>query len=54
MLILILIDVQYLHNVVYSFEKLSNHQNHRLPDSHHWIKNPPNPLLDLENPGVCS
>ena len=35
MLILVLIDVQYLHNLVSSFEKGSNVQNQSLPDSHH-------------------
>ena len=35
MLILILIDVQYLQNVVFSFEKGLNVQNHSLSDSHH-------------------
>ena len=38
MLILILIDVQYLQNLVFSFEKGLNVQNHSLPDSHHSIK----------------
>ena len=35
MLILILIDVQYLHNVIFSFEKGLNGQNHSSSDSHH-------------------
>ena len=34
MLILILIDVQYLQNLVFSFEKGSNVQKHSLSDSH--------------------
>ena len=38
MLILILIDVQYLQNLVFSFENGSNVQNHSLSDSHHSIK----------------
>ena len=38
MLILILIEVQHLHNVVCSFEKLLNRQNHSPSDSHHCIK----------------
>ena len=38
MLILILIDVQYLQNVVFSFEKGSNDQIHSLSDSHDSIK----------------
>ena len=41
MLILILIDVQYLQNLVFSFEKGSNVQNHSLSDSHHSKKNLP-------------
>ena len=38
MLIFILIDVQYLQNVVSSFEKESNDQNNSLSDSHHPTK----------------
>ena len=38
MLVLILIDVQYLQNVVFGIEKGSNGQNHFLSDSHHLIK----------------
>ena len=38
MLILILIDVQYLQKLVFSFEKGSNVQNHSVSDSHHSIK----------------
>ena len=41
MLILILIDVQYLQNLVFSFEKGSNVQNHSLSDSHHSKKKSP-------------
>ena len=41
MLILILIDVQYLQNIVFSFEKGSNSQNHSSSDSHHLIKKSP-------------
>ena len=37
MLILILIDVQYLQNVIFSFEKDLNGQIHTSSDSHHWI-----------------
>ena len=39
MLILILIDVQYLQNVVFSFAKGSNCQNHSSSDFHP-LKNP--------------
>ena len=35
MLILIVIDVQYLQNVAFSFEKYSNGQIHSFSDSHH-------------------
>ena len=41
MLILVLIDVQYIQNVVFSFEKASNGQNHSSSDSHHPITPPP-------------
>ena len=34
MLIVILVDVQYLQNGVFSFEKGWNGQNHSLSDSH--------------------
>ena len=44
MLRLILINAQYLQNVVFSFEKDSNGQNRSLYDSHHPIKNPPTKL----------
>ena len=37
MLILILIDVQYLNNVVFSFEKYSNGQNHSSSGPHHYL-----------------
>ena len=58
MLIFILIDVQYLHNV-FSFEKGLIHQNHSL-SSHNPIKMPPPlqenyfpfliPFIYFENP----
>ena len=35
--ILVLIGVQYLQNIVFSFEKGLNGQNHSLSDSHHLI-----------------
>ena len=38
MVILILIDVQYSQNAVFSFEKGSNCQNHSFSDSHHKVK----------------
>ena len=38
MLILILIDVQFCHNVGFSFEKGSNGQNYSFSDSHESIK----------------
>ena len=39
MLILILMDVQYLQNVVFRFKKGSNGQNHSSFDFHNPIKN---------------
>ena len=47
MLILILIDVQYSQNAVFSFEKFSNRQNHSSSGSHHLVKKSPQqcPLL---------
>ena len=41
MLILILIDVQYSQNAVFSFEKFSNRQNYSSSCSHHLIKKIP-------------
>ena len=38
MLILILIDVQYWKNAVFTFEKYLNHQNHSSSGSHHLVK----------------
>ena len=38
MLILILINVQYLKNFVFSIEEGSNGQNHSLSDFHHLLK----------------
>ena len=38
MLVLILIHIQYLQDLVFSFENGSNVQNHSLSDSHHSIK----------------
>ena len=38
MLILILIDVQYLQNIVFNFQKSSNGQNHYTSVFHHPIK----------------
>ena len=40
MLILILLDVQYLQNAVFSFEKGSNRQNHP-SGSHQLVKKSP-------------
>ena len=44
MLILTLLDVQYLQNVVISFEKGLNGQNPSLSDLDHPIKNPPSKI----------
>ena len=41
MLILILINVQYLQNVVFSFEKGLNGQNHSSSGSHHPTQKSP-------------
>ena len=38
MLILILMNVKYLQNVVFSFEKVLNGQNHSSLGSHHPIE----------------
>ena len=40
-IILILMDVQYSQNAVFSFEKFSNRQNHSSSCSHHLVKIPP-------------
>ena len=37
-IILMLIDFQYSQNAVFSFEKLSNRQNHSSSGSHHLVK----------------
>ena len=56
MLILILIDVQYSQNAVFSFGKGSNCQIHSASDSHHLVKKippskiPPTLYRYLENP----
>ena len=49
MLILTLTDVQYLHNVVFSFEKGLNGQNHYSSGFHNPIKHFPSlhPLIML-------
>ena len=41
MLILILIEVQYLHKAVFTFEKGSNCQNHSSSSSCHLVKRSP-------------
>ena len=41
MVILILINVQYLQNVAFGFEKFLIRQNHSSSDSHHVIKKIP-------------
>ena len=47
MLILILIDADYLQNVVFIFEKGSNGQNHFFSDSHKLIKIFPQPKFPI-------
>ena len=49
MLILILIDVQYSQNAVFSFEKGSNCQNHSSSGSHHPVKNSPSKIFDSQS-----
>ena len=44
MLTLVLIDVQYIQNVVFSFKKGSNGQNHSSSDSHHLITDTPSKI----------
>ena len=50
MLILILIDVQYSHNAVFSFEKDSNRQNHSYLCSDHPVKEFPPPRAKFPIP----
>ena len=51
MLILILIDAQYLQNVAFSFEKGGNGQSHSSSDSDYQIKKfPPTPAKFLPPP----
>ena len=57
MSVFILIDVQYLQNVVFSFENSSNGQNHSSSDSNHQIEKflPakfPHPLMLFWKPRV--
>ena len=47
MLILILIHVKYLQNVVFSFEKGSNRQNHSSTGFHHLAKKISSKISDL-------
>ena len=48
MLILILVNVQYLQNVVFSFEKGSSCQNHFVSDSHQPVEK--FPLVNFPSP----
>ena len=48
MLLFILINVQCLQNVVFSFEKGLSGQNHSLSDSHHLIEK--SPLVNFPSP----
>ena len=55
MLILILIDVQYSENAVFSFEKFFNHRNHSSSGSHHLVKKSPQQCslpFDRETPKI--
>ena len=50
-LILILIDIQYTQNAVFSFEKSSNYQNDSCLGSHHAVeKSPPPSKMSDSNP----
>ena len=51
MLTLILIDDQYVQNVVFSFEKSSNGQNHFSSDFQHSTKKSPNKISHCPNWG---
>ena len=58
MLILILIDVQYLQKAIFSFEKGSVGQNHYSSGSHHPVKkvpqqNFPSPPTGWISPTPC-
>ena len=46
MLILILIDVHYPQNTVFSFAKGSNCQKHSSSESHQLAENPPSKVFD--------
>ena len=50
MLILILIDVHYLQNIVFNFEKCSNGQNHSSSSSHHHINKIPSSKISYSSP----
>ena len=50
MLTVILIDVQYSHKAVFSFEKGSNHQNLSSSGSLHPVKKSPPPISDSNPP----
>ena len=52
MLILILIDVQYLSKVVFSFEKGPNGQDHSSSSSPHPIKKIPPPQQIFDQPSL--
>ena len=60
MLILVLIDVQYIQNVVFSFKKGSIGKNHSSSDSHHPIIHTPSKICvfshgyELFRTGSCS
>ena len=50
MLILVLINAQYLQNVVCKFENHSSNQNHSLSDSHHPVAPPKSPQANFPSP----
>ena len=59
MLILVLIDAQYIQNVVFSFEKGLNGQNQSLSESHHSRSHTPSKICiilhgyELFQTGFC-
>ena len=50
MLTVVLIDVQYIQNVVFSFEESSNCQNQSWSYSHHLIKKSPQQIFSFPLP----
>ena len=53
MLILILMNVKYLQNVVFGFEKGLNGQNHSSLGSHHQIEKSPQQNFPFPHGVIC-